>query len=84
MGAYTNGHADTNADSSAHPREALTAAQLLALQLYVRGYTPAQIATLRTAPVPDVVRDLQRIVWALGVGTLGDAIAAARHRGLIL
>ena len=75
---------DRDADNDDLARHGVVAGELLALQLHARGYTPAQIAALRTAAVADVVRDLRRVVWALGVGTLGDAIAEAKRRGLIV
>ena len=75
---------DKDAGNDELARHGIVGGELLALQLHARGYTPAQIAALRTVAVADVVRDLRRVVWALGVGTLGDAIVEAKRRGLIV
>ena len=65
------------------PPDALTSAELLALQLLARGYAPAQIAALRGAALVDVLWDLQRVLTALRAPTVREAVAEARRRGLI-
>jgi hypothetical protein len=63
----------------------LTPFELVALQLAARGYSLPQVASLRGAGAADQVdhTDLRRAFAVLGVATLEEAIAAARHRGLI-
>lgn len=78
------------------PPDAVTAAQrallaqqrevrgLCALQLVARGYSPKQIAALRSIAPAEVARDLGRAVRTLRATSVAVAIHEATRRGLIL
>jgi hypothetical protein len=61
---------------------------LQALQLYARGYSPAQIGPLvgptRNAGGAEALALLHEAARQLGTHTLGSAVTEARRRGLIL
>ena len=56
---------------------------LPALRLVAHGHSPVEITGLRRCALVDVLRDLQAALAILEVGTVRDAIAEARRRGLI-
>jgi DNA-directed RNA polymerase specialized sigma24 family protein len=58
--------------------------QLLALQLYARGYSAEQIAGLVTQPPACVATLLAHAARALGAPDVARAVRAARRRSLIV
>ena len=82
----SDGRGDGRGDPDSGVRE-LGIDALLALQLAAHGYSPVRIAQLRhrgTAGATGVARDLQKALAVLGVGTVREAVAEARRRGLIV
>jgi CheY-like chemotaxis protein len=62
----------------------LSGRELVALQLLARGYRPDQIARLHRVVLLDELWDLQRVLAALDASTVGEAVAKAKGRGLIV
>ena len=62
----------------------LTPVQLLALQLYARGYSVAQIGPLVGQPPAGVSKLLVLAAACLGASDEGGAIGEATRRGLIV
>ena len=66
------------------PEEQLSPDQLLALQLYARGYTVEQIGGAVGQPAAGVRTLLALVAQRLGVSDPVRAVREARRRGLIM
>ena len=70
-------------DQTPRHRPKITGRELLALQLFARGYSLEQIAHLRRDGLVETLWDLQHVLDLFGVTMVSDAIAEARQRGMI-
>ena len=76
--------ADGRTRRAGSPEEQLTPEQLLAIQLYARGYTPEQIGRAVGQPAAAVPTLLDLIARRLGAPDAVRAVREARRRGLIM